>query len=49
MLTDCHFPATLSTGSTSLDTFIHTTELFAIHRARFTDLGADLANTRMKR
>lgn len=49
MLTYCHFPATLSTGSTSLDTFIHTAELFAIHCTRFADLGADFANTRMKR
>lgn len=49
MLTTRHFSTTLGTGSTSLYTNIHSPDIFAIHCTRLTDLGADLANTHVKR
>jgi hypothetical protein len=49
VLTTRHFPATLSTGSTGFNAFIHTADFFTIHRTCFTDIGTDLTNTAVKR
>jgi hypothetical protein len=43
-----HFPAALGTSLACLDTFIHTADLLAIHRACLTDFGADCAKMMRK-